>query len=369
MGDFLKLIAIYLILMAVLVIVSRLISKLIHDRRRRQYPDYDRQLTNRETDWIDQLDQRFIARMRGLKRGRIVSGLLFSVLVIMLLVLFGYMLGLHLFRIPKIDGALMLQGEPYSVVASIFLGAALSILPFMIAAKLGRKNMKAHFSLGYSFDYKAAENPWGARDFQWKRLIEHHVRRWSFSTLEPTEKFDLEGFITRRFAKFWYVYVRILAVLFAASIILFFLERHNFSLIHKDHIELSPFTSVSTKTYTRNDIVSIDRACNIRTPSDKNKEPRARLTYKINFHDGQSVTIINQHEIFIKKKTGWAYYWQRRIDPNLLSPVIVKTDKNTAPTQKTCRCAIMDPSSRRAKYADHIATLYGLRAIRNGCEY
>jgi len=63
MGEFIKMLAIYTAFMGILVILLRFKNRLIHRKRCRQYPDYDRQLTDSETHWIERLNQRLIEKV------------------------------------------------------------------------------------------------------------------------------------------------------------------------------------------------------------------------------------------------------------------------------------------------------------------
>jgi len=365
MGNLIKMLTIYVVLMASLVIVLRLRNRLVHKKLCRQYPDYDRHLSDIEEKWISQLNLRLITKMDEINRVKKGISILPLFLIIMFLSLIIYLIGLDHFSIPKTKGAINLQGEPLTVVAPIFFSLILCILPYMLAAKLGNRNVKAFFTLGFSYNRVNAKKQ---AAFQWNSFVEHHVRRRSFSTFHLVNSFDIEGLIERRFTKFWHVYIRLLLSSCIILILLFTLERHNFSRIYKDRIEISPFTSFSTQTYSRADIVSVDRNCYLRKGTERYPGPNVKLIYRLKFKDGKKLDIIRGRAEFIKKKTNWALYWQNRLEPNVISPLKVIAEAPIAPTEASCKCAIMNPAARRAKYAHKIAKLYSLPANSEGCE-
>jgi len=278
----------------------------------------------------------------------------------------AYMQALHHFRIPKIAEALTIQAPSFTLAITNLFSLILCILPLMLAAKLGSQNLKAFFTLGFSYN---RVNEKGSPPFQWVSFLEHHVRRRSFSTLEAAENFDLEGLIEHRFVKFWQIYAKILMAGCMVLALAFILERYNFSRVFKDRIEVSPFTSFSSKTYTRDDIVGVERNCHIRKGTERYPGPNVKLSYRLKFKDGKKLDIIRGNSEFIKSKTSWALYWQSQLEPSLISPLIVAAEDPIAPTKANCKCAIMNPSARRAKYAHKVAKLYSLPANREGCDY
>jgi len=96
MGKLIKMLTIYVVLMASLVIVLRLRNRLVHKKLCRQYPDYDRHLSDIEEKWISQLNLRLITKMDEINRVKKGISILPLYLIIMFLSLIIYLIGKEL---------------------------------------------------------------------------------------------------------------------------------------------------------------------------------------------------------------------------------------------------------------------------------
>lgn len=366
MADTLKLLVICAAFILPTVVFIRLKNKYIYQKNCRQYPGYDRDLTANEITWIDHLNQRVSDKMALL--GLPAKTLILVVLIFIFLfaTVIAYMVGLAHFRISKTPGALTIQGEPYTIIVAFLVSPILAVMPLMLAAKLGSEKTKAFFTLEFS---KTREDSQQAPSFEWKLFVEHLVRRQTISTARPASQFDLEALIERRFTTLWQVRLR---NFWGACIIIglaFIFERHNYSRISNDYIELSPFTTLSSQIYTRADIVGVDRLCFLSQGTDGSPSPKVKLTYSFNFRDGKRLNLISGRTYFIKRRIARATYWQNRLDPSLIGEVKVTARQPIKPTKMSCLCVIKNHYKLDAKEADKIAELYGLSGHNKACTY
>ena len=111
------------------------------------------------------------------------------------------------------------------------------------------------------------------------------------------------------------------------------------TVIYKDRISHSPYTSFQTHNYTFQDIVGVKKSCHIVVKSKSNHLPISKLKYKLVMSDGHEVTLFGRDEgASIRSQIKALKYWHSEISEDMFTPTEITSNQQKAnpPTKYTC---------------------------------
>jgi len=170
----------------------------------------------------------------------------------------------------------------------------------------------------------------------WKSIIIELIRKRSIST-DVGADIILIGKVPFRQHS---VLSGILTVILSGLvIILLFLDLKNSTVIYKNHIDHSPYTSLLTRSYTAHDIVEVKRTCHIIVNAKNQSTPRTNLKYKLLMSDGRKVTIYGRDEgASLHYQIRAIEHWHNVIPADKISPLNITSThpKRISATQSQC---------------------------------
>jgi len=309
-----------------------------------RYPDYDRELSSDELIWADRAAATIFSEVsKTHPSGRLKeTALVVGFLVLMILSMLAFC-GLTIevikhFQQDVNSSALSwyrIESVGASTIIALFAGI---IVPGWLAAKfvlmLGtpHRHFKDFFKNWHD----------GSRSY-WKSVTLDLIRKQQISPYDSEADllFTIAGAPYQRMANvcgYW------AALLLGISAIFLLFDLKNDTIIYADHIEHSPYTSLSTRSYTSRDIVNVERTCRIVVRAKNQRRPKANLKYNLVMKDGRTVTLYGRDEgAGFDAQVNALEYWHNKIHLQQLFETQISSThpKEIAPTESQCASLIM----------------------------
>ena len=310
-------------------------------KRIRYSDDYFRTLSTEELEWADKSAQEMVADVFNSKKIGVLAGtfyviigILFFILCICLFPMISMAL-IKAFQVPEPWGALSwynIETIGPSTILAIFVGicvmAAISSGVFLLT-----KNPNRYYDSFFG-KYRQSTHSY------WKSEIFELIRKRKVS-IHTAPNLSLIG--KTPFKKFSKTYGAWGLALSGITLVLLIFDIKNNTVIFDKHIEHSPYTSLTTRTYEAADIVEAKRSCHIVVRGKHQTRPKATLKYKLVMSDGREVTIYGRDEgASQRKQINALKHWHELIPAEKLTPtVITSTDEKEKPATKlACRSVV-----------------------------
>jgi len=313
------------------------IKALFEHLRLRRYPDYNRELSNAELGWADDVTGQLYSEVAGQSKFKSLAMILLIIAFLVLMVfsmlamcgIFVWLLksfhqdinpaALSWYRIETIGGAGII-----GLILGIFMAAWLLLVP-----ALRSENPAWHFNVYFHKYYQ------NTRDY-WKSETLDLVRKREVSTYAPA---DTDKILRAPFKRFARVYRNgAVGLLGLASIFMIF-DLNQKTIYYPDHIEHSPYWSLTSKNYSLHDIFSVERTCYIKVRGEHQRHPTATLKYNLMMSDGRKVPLFGGDEgASLDQQLQAAEHWHEIVPAAKFTPIEISSShpKDMAPTKAQC---------------------------------
>jgi len=311
---------------------------------RKRYPDYDRELSSDEVSWADDTAAKMVSEVGKTQSSGFMKAsffvfiglILFLLLFILSILISGTIVEalLQTFRFSVPQGAMSwyrvetLDSSNFLIFFTIFAGMLFLYWSGARVFMMSQNPARLHAFLLGQYNPKPQS--------YWKSIIIDLIRKrhLSLNITAAMKRIGKEPF-KRLSTK-----IGVWLIGFIGMIVTLLLLDLNYNtVIYKDRISYSPYTSFQTHNYTFQDIVGVKRSCHIVVKSKSNHLPISKLKYKLVMSDGHEVTLFGRDEgASIRSQIKALKHWHSEISEDMFTPTEITSNQQKAnpPTKYTC---------------------------------